>query len=254
MELMQLEMFVAVFEERSVRRAAERVCRTQPAVSLALGKLEWTVGSRLMERRRGDYRLTDAGKLLYQYASQIIALRNEALSQLGATNTTCKGRLCVGAGLSEPLPWLSQLACAFGKKYPCVRLEVFYDHPEGLVDDLVKRRIDMAFLPAPLKPNGANSNLVTLAMFVPGGGSGQVEPVWVVQDRDGCSYMAKSFETMAISLSRGSTRASHLQESPTKVRVKNPNQGTSSSALKTAAVSSRQPRRATLGLCTSVGD
>jgi hypothetical protein len=58
MELMQLEMFVAVFQERSVRRAAERVCRTQPAVSLALGKLEWKIGSRLVERGRGDYQLT----------------------------------------------------------------------------------------------------------------------------------------------------------------------------------------------------
>ena len=36
MELMQLEMFVAVVEEGSVHRAADRVCRTQPAVSIAL--------------------------------------------------------------------------------------------------------------------------------------------------------------------------------------------------------------------------
>ena len=50
MELMQLEMFVAVIEERSVQKAADRVCRTQPAVSIALRKLEiisvrnfWTV-------------------------------------------------------------------------------------------------------------------------------------------------------------------------------------------------------------------
>lgn len=238
MELMQLEMFVAVFEERSVRRAAERVCRTQPAVSLALGKLEWKIGARLMERRRGDYRLTDAGKLLYEYASQIIALRNEALSQLSGTNTTCTGRLRVGTGVSEPLPWLSQLACAFGKKYPRVRLEVSYDHPEGLANDLVKRTIDMAFLPAPLEPNLTSSDLVTLAVFVPGGRDSQVRPVWLVQHRVGCSYMAKAFEEMAISFLRGCIgAASGARENTTKVRIRNPIRRAAKSTINTALIS-----------------
>ena len=44
MELMQLEMFVAVVEERSFVRAAERVFRTQPAVSIGLRKLEGRIG------------------------------------------------------------------------------------------------------------------------------------------------------------------------------------------------------------------
>jgi hypothetical protein len=53
MELMQLEMFVKVYEERSFKRAAEKVYRTQPAVSLAIAKLEKEVGGPLLVRRRG---------------------------------------------------------------------------------------------------------------------------------------------------------------------------------------------------------
>src|SRR5260370_32691994 len=55
MELMQLEMFVAVVEERSFLRAAERVFRTQPAVSIGLRKLEERIGVPLLDRshRRG---------------------------------------------------------------------------------------------------------------------------------------------------------------------------------------------------------
>jgi DNA-binding transcriptional LysR family regulator len=50
MELMQLEMFVAVAEERSFVRAAERVFRTQPAVSIGLRKLEGRIGVALLDR------------------------------------------------------------------------------------------------------------------------------------------------------------------------------------------------------------
>jgi DNA-binding transcriptional LysR family regulator len=51
MELMQLEMFVAVVEDRSFLRAAERVFRTQPAMSLGLRKLEGRIGMECSEMR-----------------------------------------------------------------------------------------------------------------------------------------------------------------------------------------------------------
>jgi LysR family transcriptional regulator, low CO2-responsive transcriptional regulator len=83
MELMQLEMFIAVAEEHSVRKAADRVYRTQPAVSLALNKLEREIGTALLQRsRQHGCHLTQAGEALYTYASRIIGLRDEALHTL----------------------------------------------------------------------------------------------------------------------------------------------------------------------------
>jgi len=81
MELKQLEMFVALAEERRVQRAAERVFRTQPAVSMAISKLEEEAGTGLFIRREG-YRLTPAGELLYGYARRILDLREEATTAL----------------------------------------------------------------------------------------------------------------------------------------------------------------------------
>jgi DNA-binding transcriptional LysR family regulator len=81
MELMQLEMFIAVVEERSVRKAACRVFRTQPAISIAIKKLEYEMGAPLLDRsRQMDYRPTVIGRRLYDYATRIIGLRNKALS------------------------------------------------------------------------------------------------------------------------------------------------------------------------------
>lgn len=81
MEFKQLEMFVALAEIRSVQRAAERVFRTQQAVSMAMAKLEAEVGSSLFVRREG-FRLTPSGEILYAYARQLLRLREEAATAL----------------------------------------------------------------------------------------------------------------------------------------------------------------------------
>ena len=79
MEFKQLEMFVAAAEERSVMRAAERVLRTQPAVSMALARLEDEMGASLFRRIRGrGLELTSIGEELCRYAKQMLALRDEA--------------------------------------------------------------------------------------------------------------------------------------------------------------------------------
>src|SRR5262245_52056055 len=86
MELMQLEMFVAVAEEGTVRKAAARVHRTQPAVSMALRKLEQEVRASLPDRSdRRDYRLTRAGQVLYDYATRMLDLRDRAVVELQAS-------------------------------------------------------------------------------------------------------------------------------------------------------------------------
>jgi DNA-binding transcriptional LysR family regulator len=83
MEFKQLEMFVRLAEERSVQRTAERVFRTQAAVSMAITKLEDEAGRPLFLRsRREPFRLTETGKALYGYAKRLLALRDEAEATL----------------------------------------------------------------------------------------------------------------------------------------------------------------------------
>ncbi len=90
MEFKQLEMFVAVAKERSVIRAAEKVSRTQPAVSMALAKLEQEIGSCLFHRsRERRFELTRAGELLHEYAERMLALRAEAEELLAKRSVAC---------------------------------------------------------------------------------------------------------------------------------------------------------------------
>jgi DNA-binding transcriptional LysR family regulator len=91
-EIAQLEMFVAVVEERNIRRAAERLFRTQPVVSIALKKLEEQTGAVLLTRARGQAsRLTSAGELFYEFTSRMIAVRDEAVSRVrGREEQLCR--------------------------------------------------------------------------------------------------------------------------------------------------------------------
>src|SRR3989454_8088782 len=77
MDLAQLQVFLTVARERSFSRAAEKLYRTQPAVSIAIRKLEESVGQPLFQRGARDAQLTDAGTLLCDYAERILNLRDE---------------------------------------------------------------------------------------------------------------------------------------------------------------------------------
>ena len=81
MELRQLQVLVAVAEEGRLQKAAARLCRTIPAVSIAIRKLEEEVGTPLFERsKRHELYLTTVGEELVDYANRLLTLRDEALA------------------------------------------------------------------------------------------------------------------------------------------------------------------------------
>ena len=84
MDLLQLEHFLAVVEERTFTRAAERVCRTQPAVSQSIKKLEDEIGAPLFARDIHDVSLTDAGRILLEYARRMVRTRYAFSSRLAS--------------------------------------------------------------------------------------------------------------------------------------------------------------------------
>lgn len=150
MELMQLEMFLAIVEERSVNRAAERLCRTQPAVSIALRKLEQEFGQALIHRpRRGTYRLTPAGRLMYELAVQMVGLRNEAISALRGAVLSMPSRIALGIDCAEIAAQLLSTVNLFRRQNPGVRVELFLDTANRLFSDLVDRKIDMLLCSKP---------------------------------------------------------------------------------------------------------
>ena len=95
MDLLQLEHFLAVVEEGSFTRAAERVYRTQPAVSQSVKKLEESIGVPLFARDMPELPLTEAGRALVDYARRILKLRDDAIRQVGEIHNLNFGNLTI---------------------------------------------------------------------------------------------------------------------------------------------------------------
>ena len=100
MELGQLETFLAIAREKSFSRAAERLFRTQPAISLALKRLEEELGETLVDRTTKGGTLTDAGETLLPMAQRMMDLRQEIRDTFGALRGLHQGRLSIGANES----------------------------------------------------------------------------------------------------------------------------------------------------------
>jgi DNA-binding transcriptional LysR family regulator len=167
MELMQLEMFVAVVEGGSIRAGAERVYRTQPAVSMAMHKLEEEFDGSLFDRsRRYEFRLTQAGETLYRYAKRMLSLRKEAGSELSDILKLRVGRLRLGANESISLHLLPRLAQRFLQQYPGMQMEVKCERSEGLLTDLKARELDLALVSFRPDDPELESSFVTLDELV----------------------------------------------------------------------------------------
>jgi len=101
MDLASLQVFQAVARERSFSRAAEKLYRTQPAVSISIRKLEDWVGQPLFIRGSGARTLTDAGLLLAEYADKMLNLREEISKGMKELRGLERGQLSLGVNESS---------------------------------------------------------------------------------------------------------------------------------------------------------
>lgn len=97
MDLSELNVFLTVAAERSFSRAAGKLHRTQPAVSQAIRRLEEDLGERLFDRSSRDGVLTDAGRVLREYAQRLMRLSEEAESAVRELRDLKGGRVLIGA-------------------------------------------------------------------------------------------------------------------------------------------------------------
>ena len=123
MELHSLQVFLTVATEKSFSRAAEKLLRTQPAVSLGLQRLEQELGERLIDRSGKELILTDAGRTVLDYARRFQSLQQELENSLAELRDNSAGRLTIGANESTSL-YLLQHIERYRELYPKVKVQV----------------------------------------------------------------------------------------------------------------------------------
>ena len=146
MEFSQLEFFVTVVEEGSFSKAAERVYRTQPAVSIAIRRLEEEIGAPLFERSQKAPALTEVGDLVYDYAKRILGLRDQTFDVVSELKSLKRGRVRIGANESTSLYLLPHLILDYRALHPDIMVEIFRHTSERLPREVLDRNVDFALL------------------------------------------------------------------------------------------------------------
>jgi DNA-binding transcriptional LysR family regulator len=123
MDLTALRIFLAVAEERSFSRAAQKVHRTQPAVSQAVRRIEADLGEQLFDRSSKSGTLTDAGRVLQNYGHRLIRLAEETESAMRELRDLRRGRVLIGAN-EAAVHTLLPLMSRFRQRYPDIAIDV----------------------------------------------------------------------------------------------------------------------------------
>jgi DNA-binding transcriptional LysR family regulator len=139
-----LQTLVAIADHGGFARAGERVNLSQPTVSQQMRRLEEHIGAVVFVRKGRTMTLTEEGLSLLRYARRILALNDEALSSISATEISGPVRFGTIQDLTEEL--LSEILAHFSRSYPSARLEVTVGNSEELNEAIASGRLDLALL------------------------------------------------------------------------------------------------------------
>jgi len=145
MELSQLEVFLAVAREKKFSRAAEKLFRTQSAVSQTIRKLEVELGEPLFDRSSRDAVLTDAGRVLLEYAEKLVNLRSDAQEALREVRELLAGKLVISANEFTALYLLPVLA-EFRRLHPGIRITVQRSLGSRIPDEVLRHSAELGVL------------------------------------------------------------------------------------------------------------
>src|SRR5919198_328252 len=134
MELRQLEYLVAVAEEASFTRAAERVHVAQPGVSAQVRRLERELGQDLLDRSERTVRLTDVGAAVLPFARAALEAVAGARSAVDEMTGLVRGRVAVGMVTACTFRGLFDLLADFHREHPAVEVLLSEDHSLHLID------------------------------------------------------------------------------------------------------------------------
>src|SRR3954469_8250206 len=124
MDLRQLRQFMTLAEERSFSAAARRLFMAQPALSVAIRKLEEEIGSPLFLRGSRGVRLTAAGEAARHAAQRCLAAAADIPTAARLAAGGEAGSLRIGFSGSVTVRLLPRLLQAFSRRYPAVKLEL----------------------------------------------------------------------------------------------------------------------------------
>jgi DNA-binding transcriptional LysR family regulator len=139
-----LRAFLLLAETRSFTRTAERLGRTQPAITLQLRRLEDAFGARLLARDRRRVALTPEGEALLPLAREILALVGQAAERLAGLDAA--GEVRFGSPEDFATAFLPAILARFVETHPAVRLSTACELTRRLIEGVEAATFDLAVI------------------------------------------------------------------------------------------------------------
>jgi DNA-binding transcriptional LysR family regulator len=166
MELKHLTSFIAVAEQLSFVRAAERLYLSQPALTGQIQKLEEELEVQLLVRNRRSVKLTDAGKVFLSEARATLLRARQAAERARKAARGEIGRLRIGFVSSAALEIVPDIVVAFRKQHPDVTLELMNLRTVSQVKKLISKNLDIGFLRLPLSNEQLHTTVIHREPFL----------------------------------------------------------------------------------------
>jgi DNA-binding transcriptional LysR family regulator len=144
--LHQLKIFHAVARSGSFSRAAGELLISQPSVSIQVGELERQMGAELFEQVGKSVRLTEAGRVLDDYASRILALVDETRMAMDELKGLRRGRLLLGATSTPGTYLLPALLGRFKEQYPNIEIVLRVRDTRRIQEMLLQRELHLGVI------------------------------------------------------------------------------------------------------------
>ena len=150
MDINQLEVLIAVAQEKSFSRAAERLHRTQPAISQAIRRLENEIGEPLFDRSSKDGTMTAEGRVLFGLAQQMLNLRHSAHTAIKELKGLHRGKLSLSAN-EYTVMYLLPLLPVFRTRHPHIKIDVKRSLASRISAEILTRETEIGIVS--FKPN-----------------------------------------------------------------------------------------------------
>ena len=151
MDFNQLITFLEVAELGNFSRAADKVLRSQPAVSAQIRQLEDEYGAKLFDRTKKSVTLTPAGELLLDYVRRMLALRDESLRAIADSDPEIRGVLSIGANETTFLYVLPKVLARYHQQYPKVRITVYRNFSHKVLEKVEDDEVELGVVTTPVK-------------------------------------------------------------------------------------------------------
>jgi len=158
--LQQLRILQALATEKNFTQAAKMVHLSQPSLSQQIQRLEQKLDLVLIHRERTTLSLTEAGKVLLNYAERMLTVSEECERVLKDFKWEQEMKLRIGCNPSLEYGLVPKVLELFTKDYPQITLEIIFDSTPSILKYILQRKIDIGLVGEEMETELATESII----------------------------------------------------------------------------------------------